>query len=380
MNPSVSIVRCCNYDEEEVESAVRKAVDLIGGMGAFVRPGARVLLKPNCLFGKAPEKAVTTHPSVVKAVIRLVQEAGGKPTLGESPGVGSFARAAEKCGIRNVAEETGCPMMEFNRPCPAPGRDGQAFRQIGIDQAVFDADVLINLPKWKSHGMTLLTLGVKNLFGCVPGHDKALWHLRAGEDRKRFSRMLVDLYQAIRPALTVLDGVVGMEGDGPSSGNPIALGLIVAGSDALAVDLTVCDLLGIPRERLMSNRVAFEAGLGRGEIDLQGEPVSGARISRFHFPTLSEPDWNLPGVLKKFLKNAFTAKPAVRLESCKKCRRCAEICPPKALEMKEAGPAFLYGKCIRCFCCQEICPEGAIRIEPGWGLRLIGRGRKVERG
>ena len=171
--------------------------------------------------------------------------------------------------------------------------------------------MIINLPKFKTHSLTLLTLGVKNLFGCIPGPRKALWHLKAGEDRKTFAQILVDIYQIIQPSLTILDGIVGMEGNGPNSGRPIPLGLILASGDSLSLDQIVCDLLGISRESLLTNRVAFEQGMGKDEIEVLGERVEDVKISNFQFPTLSQPDWNLPGFLRKALKNALTSKPVI---------------------------------------------------------------------
>lgn len=164
-----------------------------------------------------------------------------------------------------------------------------------------------------------------------------------------------------------------MEGNGPNSGRPIPLGLILASGDSLSLDQIVCDLLGISRKSLLTNRVAFEQGLGKDKIDVVGERVEDVKISNFQFPTLSQPDWNLPGFLTKALKNAFTSRPVIEEERCKACDRCEEICPPKALDRKGKDLIFDYEQCIRCFCCLEVCPEGAISIKPGWALRLIHR-------
>ncbi len=186
MKSSVSIVGCQSYDEEEVLKGLRQAIDLIGGIEHFVQKGNRVLLKPNLLFGKAAEKAVTTHPSIVKGMIKIVREGGGIPFIGDSPSVGGLVRTAEKAGIKRVADEMNCPLVEFDRPVLSAKGVGTHFKQLEIDQAILEVDVIINLPKWKTHGNTLLTLGVKNLFGCIPGPRKALWHLRAGENRQAF--------------------------------------------------------------------------------------------------------------------------------------------------------------------------------------------------
>lgn len=373
MGPPVSIVTCQSYDEERVLEALRQSIRLIGGIEAFVKRGDRVLLKPNLLMGKSPGKAVTTHPSIVKGVLRIVHEAGGIPFIGDSPGIGSAAKAAGKAGIRTVADAMDCPVIEFDRPVLAPAGKGKVFKRIEIDRAVLDADVIINLPKWKTHVQMLLTLGVKNVFGCIPGARKALWHLKAGEDRRLFAEMLLDVYQVVQPSLTVLDGIVGMEGDGPSSGRPISLGLILASRDALSLDQIVCDLLNLPRRSLMTNRAAHEQGLGKDPIEVVGERVDHVRIPEFRFPKLLGADWNLPGFLRKILKNGIASRPVLQKEMCKACHHCVEICPPGALRPKGEELVFDYDQCIRCFCCQEICPEGAISIKTGWALKFVSR-------
>jgi uncharacterized protein (DUF362 family)/Pyruvate/2-oxoacid:ferredoxin oxidoreductase delta subunit len=370
MKSSVSIVKCQDYNEDKVLRGLRESIDLIGGIQTFVKKGQRVLLKPNLLYGKPPEKAVTTHPSIVKGMIQIVQEAGGLPFIGDSASVGSLKSTAEKAGIKAVADAMKCPLVEFVKPVLPPHGGGKIFKQLEIDQVALGADVIINLPKFKTHSLTLLTLGVKNLFGCIPGPRKAQWHLKAGENRETFAQILVDLYQIIRPSLTLLDGIVGMEGNGPNSGRPIPLGLILASMDSLSLDQIVCDLLGIPRDALLTNRVAFERGMGKDEIDVFGERVEDVKISHFQFPTLSQPDWKLPGFLSKALKNALTSKPVIDMKVCKSCDRCAEICPPQALAREGKDLIFDYGHCIRCLCCLEVCPEGAISIKQGWALRL----------
>jgi uncharacterized protein (DUF362 family)/Pyruvate/2-oxoacid:ferredoxin oxidoreductase delta subunit len=373
MKSSVSIVKCQDYDEARVLSALRQSIDLIGGIQTFVKKGSRVLLKPNLLIGRSPEKAVTTHPSILRGMIQIVREAEGVPFIGDSPSVGSLIKTAEKAGVKAVADEMGCPLVEFDKPILLSSGTGKIFKQLEIEQAVLEADVIINLPKWKTHAQMLLTLGVKNLFGCIPGARKPLWHLKAGSDRKIFAQILFDIYRVIQPSLTVLDGIVGMEGNGPNSGRPISIGLILSSGNSLSLDQIVCDLLGISRESLLTNRVAIEQEIGHEMIEVLGEEVEDIKIPRFQFPTLSQIDWGLPGFLSKTLKNALTSKPVIDDEVCKSCDRCAEICPPKALTRKGEDLVFDYGQCIRCLCCLEVCQEGAISVKQGWALKLVNR-------
>ena len=373
MKSSVSIVRCQSYDEGKVLEGLRQAVTLIGGIENFVKSGDHVLLKPNLLSGKPPEKAVTTHPSIVKGMIQIVREAGGIPFIGDSPSVGILARVAEKAGIKRVAEETKCPLKEFDDPIAPKDRGGKFFKHLEIDRSVLEADVVINLPKWKTHAQMFLTLGVKNLFGCVPGAKKPLWHLRAGESQKVFAQILLDLYWVIQPSLTILDGIVGMEGNGPGSGDPIRLGLILASGDPLSLDQVVCDLLGIPRESVPTNRVAIEEGMGRDWIEVVGESIEESKIPHFKLPPPFGISWNLPGFMRRALRNALTSKPWIDDQLCEGCEQCAEICPPNALKKKGDRFVFDYDKCIRCFCCQEVCPAGAISIKQGWALKLVSR-------
>ncbi len=170
-----------------------------------------------------------------------------------------------------------------------------------------------------------------------------------------------------------------MEGNGPNSGQPKPIGLILASDDALSLDQIVCDLLGIPRESLFTNQVAFEQGIGKSKIEVVGEKLEEIHIPKFQFPTPSQMGWGLPRFLSHALKNALTSKPEILRKICKSCDQCSNICPPKALIRTEKGLVFDYKQCIRCFCCLEVCPEGAIMIKLGWGLRLMGKGFKGKR-
>jgi uncharacterized protein (DUF362 family)/Pyruvate/2-oxoacid:ferredoxin oxidoreductase delta subunit len=371
----VSIVRCPDYSDKSVLTAVKEAVDLLGGLEAFIERGNRVLLKPNLLVAKTPEKAVTTHPSVVKAVIQLVRDAGGVPMVGDSPAIEGLAKVASKAGISDVVREMNCGLVDFDDGVEVKGTHQGVFTRLEVARAVMDSDHLINLPKLKTHGMTTMTLSVKNLFGCIPGTKKIQWHLRAGVNRHYFAHMLVDIYGIIRPRLNLVDAVVGMEGEGPSGGNPRKIGLIFAGSDGIAVDAAICKVLGLPPQNLLTNRIASELGLGASrleDIEIVGEGIEEVEVRGFRLPRSMEPQWGLPRPLRWLLRNWLTAKPSVRRDLCELCGLCVEGCPPGAMAKVNEEIDVDYSKCIRCFCCSEVCPEGAIGISRGWLLRLIG--------
>jgi uncharacterized protein (DUF362 family)/Pyruvate/2-oxoacid:ferredoxin oxidoreductase delta subunit len=368
----VSLIRCPDYDSEKVTASVRKAVDLLGGMGKFVKMGDRVLLKPNLLLAQSPEKSITTHPEVIRAVSRLVREAGGRLFLGDSPALDSFKRAAAKAGIGRMAEEEGIELLPFSRPVRVPPREEMHFKNVEVASQVLDADVVINLPKLKTHAQMLLTLGVKNMFGAVVAQRKAEWHLMAGVDRDTFASLLLDIYGSIRPALTVLDGVWGMDGRGPANGRPRPLNLIAASTDAVSLDTVICRWLGIPLSSFPVYRVAKRRGIGGTDgIALKGDPISSWDIRDFQTPSLDSLGF-LPDFFDWFTKHYLVSKPVQR-EGCIGCGRCAEICPAKAASLERGKITFNYERCIRCYCCQEICPQDAIGFKRGILVRMLNR-------
>ncbi|HLO25930.1 MAG TPA: DUF362 domain-containing protein, partial [Geobacteraceae bacterium] len=245
---TVAITKAESYDRVTVKTAMLLLLAPLGGMKAFVRPGERVLLKPNMLYAKAPEFAVTTHPEVLRAAIELVQEAGGIPLVGDSPGFGDFRKVAGKSGMLRVTEETGAEPVEFSEALEVPASG--LFKRFELARPYLEADRVINLPKLKTHEMMTMTCGVKNLFGAVVGHAKAGWHMKAGTDREMFARMLLEIYLLRPPDLTIVDAVSAMEGNGPGSGDPRDVGLLLAGINPVAVDVIAAEIAGIPKKLL----------------------------------------------------------------------------------------------------------------------------------
>ncbi len=371
MRTLVSLARCDDYDPEKVQAAVRRAVDLMGGIGSFIRSGERVLIKPNLLKGRPPADAVTTHPEIVRAVIRLVHQAGARAFVGDSPGIGDLRAVAERSGVLAVIEQEGASLAEFDDAVTIKGRG--RFQRFEIAHAAFDADAIINLPKLKTHGMTVLTGAVKNLFGCVPGKRKVQWHFNTGVDHDSFTRMLVDLASLLKPRLTVMDAIVGMEGNGPGSGDPRRIGIVLAGKDPVALDVVSGLVVGLSPEDLPVIRAARGAGVGETRLDnieILGAELSGLVVRDFLLPPQEHTEWRLPEWARRRLKEALTTRPIIDHHACIQCGICQNDCPQRAI----AGGRKLridYRRCIRCFCCQEFCPQGAITVGQGWLLRLF---------
>ena len=372
----VSIVRVESYESNAVRSGLRNLLEPLGGMESFVLPGERVLLKPNLLSPKAPEKAVTTHPAVVREIIQLVRSAGGIPIVGDSPGVGGVQRVAEKSGIMNVLRETGTDLVEFSETVELNGTG--IFRRIPLAAPYLEADKVINLPKLKTHEMMTITCAVKNLFGAVVGSAKAAWHLKAGADRELFARLLVEIYQLRPPDLTIVDAITAMEGDGPGSGDPRFVGCLIAGSNALSVDLVAADIVGIPPRLRYVERIAEKMGLvgvDHSGITIAGISIKEAAVTGFRLPHISDVQFGLPSFIKHRLKRHLTSRPVPIPDRCVLCGICRDACPPGAMEIHNGKLLIDYQRCIRCFCCRELCPHAALTVKDGFLLKLLQRHR-----
>ncbi|MCK5010430.1 MAG: DUF362 domain-containing protein [Deltaproteobacteria bacterium] len=374
MEEKVSIVKCEDYEPERVYQKVKEGVNLLGGIESFINKGDQVLLKPNFLIGRAPEKCVNTHPEVVKAVARLVLESGANPVIGDSPQLGSALKVAEKCGVAEVARELGIEIVEFE-PVEVKHPDGKFFKHFVLGKAVLEADKIINLPKLKTHGLTFLTLAVKNIFGCVPGARKAQWHVSTSQKGSEyFSRMLLDLYTLINPALSIVDGIISMEGKGPGFGKPRNLGLIIAGNDAVAVDTVIAEIVGASPEQFVTLRVALNEHYGTAhinDIEVLGELIDRVKIDDYQFPPkITE----IKGFLKTFmgfLKGYLTTCPFINRKQCAECNNCIEACPLKCITSYNGSLAINSKECIQCLCCMEVCPNGAIELKDGSLLKLL---------
>ncbi|MBE9029259.1 DUF362 domain-containing protein [filamentous cyanobacterium LEGE 11480] len=306
MQPTVSLTRATSYDLESLQTKLEAVLAPLGGMAAFVKPGDRVLLKPNLLTGSRPTKECVTRPEIAYCVAKMVKAVGGKPFLGDSPAFGSARGVAKSNGYLDLMAELDLPIVEFKgKRYEAAGED---FQHLRLCKEAMDADVVINLPKVKSHMQLTMTLGVKNLFGCVPGKMKAWWHMEAGKDADRFGMMLVETARAINPDLTILDGIIGHEGNGPSAGEPRDLGVLAATSDVFALDQAMLEVLQVAPERMPTMRAAKRLDL-IGEFDAIQFPLmtpAELQIDGWKLPEkMMAIDFGAPRVVKSTFKHMY---------------------------------------------------------------------------
>ena len=379
---TVSIERCAAYDPAELSTALSAVLSPLGGMTAFVSPGQSVLLKVNLLSRALPERAVTTHPEFVRAVIHAVKAAGGTVTVGDSPGGRNTGAGIkhiwEDSGIGAVCAEEGVTLVLFDDDCVRQHADGSSlYSSFTLGRAVTETDVLITLPKFKTHGFMMFTGAVKNLFGCIPGLSKAQFHLTVPE-RENFGAMLVDLMLACRPTLAIMDAVVGMEGEGPAGGLPRHVGAVLASADCLSLDVVASSMAGLDPMEVYTNKAAASRGIGPASVEdvkTVGADWRELAPESFELPardiTAMMPKW-----LGKRLRGWATAKPVLlKPHECTRCRTCEQNCPVGAIVVQSDGPVFDHSKCIRCYCCQELCPPQVIGLSTPPLARFAQRGR-----
>lgn len=371
LKAQVSLVSCDGYDPSMLLERISAALEPLGGMGAFVKGGQRVLLKPNMLSAKGPERAITTHPAFVEAVARLVRQAGGVPVIGDSPGgaIRGIARVWKNTGMADMAERAGIEMVNFEASGLREIESGR--HRLFIAKPVLDADLVINLAKLKTHSLTLLTCGVKNMFGVIPGFRKAEFHKlypKPGE----FSEMLVELYSRVSPSLTIVDAILSMEGNGPSSGRPVNTGLVAAGTDAVAVDAVLAAKIGFAPGDIATTRIADERGIGRGRLediivvgDGKDKVIEGFLLPSNRGISL------IPRPLARMIAPLVWLRLEIAEERCTRCEMCKRSCPVATIAY--VGDVLKIGQsgCIQCMCCHELCPENAIDIKMSLLARLF---------
>ncbi len=368
--PVVSIAKCKNYEPDEVAKAVKASLAHLEGISSFVKPGNKVFVKINLLMASKPDEAVTTHPSVINAVVKILEEAGCKVIVGDSPGGpatrGRLERAYRRSGIIGALEGTNAELYRgfdgIRMPCP----DGKLIKSFEVLDIVPQVDKIITLPKLKTHMLTGFTGATKICYGFVPGMVKATYHSTL-PDPEDFSDMLLDLTELINPTLTIMDGVVGMEGKGPSGGNPKHVGAIIASTDNAALDMTAARLVNLEPKDLTILRTAMKRKLVSGnqnDIEVVGDTLD--NFSQISFePAIRKKKRGIriPRPIRRFLVKRYMSQPVPLKARCNGCGDCMRACPRQCIQIIDKLAVMDYDKCIRCFCCHELCPERAIDIE-----------------
>ncbi len=375
MKVKVGLVKCNTYESGELDRSIEEVINHSGGIDV---KGKKLLLKPNILYDIDPAKAVTTHPEFVRAVIRYMQKAGASEIyVGDSPGFQKPGYSGKKCGIGQITEEMGATWIDFTKGNTIIKTDtGKLAKEFKVTSILEKVDMIINLPKMKTHMLMYFTGAVKNLFGLLPGLTKSPMHVTY-PNRHNFGEMLLDLLEAVtdsKPVYSIMDAVIAMEGPGPGSGYPRAVKLMIASPNPIALDITACSIIGYDPMAIPTSKLGLKRHFGLkhpSDISVEGVDVADVKID----------DYKLLGE-KKFQNKIFDffhfrifdkyqqkrkPRPYFIEEKCIKCGECIKICASNA-NWFEKGPngkfvAVDYNKCIRCYCCHEICPVDAIEIK-----------------
>lgn len=368
----VSVVACDAYESRLAKAALQEVLSPLGGLD-FIKPGDRVVVKANLITFLKPDKAATTHPVLLSALAELLVERGAKVVIGDSPG-GPFSlpylkRVYAATGLTDC-EKTGAVLNQNTAIREADFPEARAMKHFTYTAYLEDCDYIIDFCKLKTHGMMGLTGGCKNMFGAIPGTDKPEYHYRYPNPTD-FSRMLVDINEYFKPTLTICDGIMAMEGNGPSMGKPRKMGLLAASRSPHQLDLVLAALIHMDRADVPTLEAAYERGLIPAAVGELAVTEGWEKFICPDFETIgakrgllfNDEAAGFKGKLTAWaMKVAVQPRPKPKLDDCIGCGECAKVCPAKAIAMVEKKPHINYKKCIRCFCCQEFCPIGAMKV------------------
>ena len=369
MKPVISLAPCKSYAPEELRTALLKIFAGLGGIEKYVTTGTKIVLKPNLVMGKSPSACATTNPEFIKQLAIILREHGAQLFIAESPG-GPYVPARlsavyKACGITEVAAETEISLNYKTETVKKENPSGKFLKIIELVKPLAEADFIINLPKPKSHGQMVYTGAVKNMFGAVAGVFKADYHLRMNEYHT-FANAIIDIFLCVKPRLNIMDAVMGMDGNGPTNGKPKYIGLICAGEDAFALDLTMLDILGLDPQKVPVMKHGMLRNLcvdNTSEIEFKGDFPENFSVDNFYFPTAGAINFFHTSLLLKPFSRFFEPYPHFLYNNCISCEECMTLCPAGIITMKDKKPYADLKKCVRCFCCQELCPADAIEIK-----------------
>ncbi len=378
-NSQIALIRCNSYNPEEVYNAVKRGINLLGGMENFFHKNEKILLKPNLLGLHRPEDCVTTHPEVFRAVGKIFQEYGISLSYGDSAPKGSTKKIAKISGLAKVSNDLNIPFVDFEEKETLSYPKGRIHKQFTIAKVIGQNDGLVSLPKFKTHNLTRITGAVKNQFGCISGFLKPEFHVKL-PSIPDFSKMLIELNLMLKPRFFIMDAVMAMEGNGPAAGTPKKLNCLIISKDPVAIDSIACKIINLKPERVDTNHFGYEFGLGNFKIDKI--EILGDKIEDFFAPNFNVqrgPSLENNSAMKfRFLKNIIALKPKIKKQKCIKCGECINHCPVKPVGIKWGKkklpyPIYDYNYCIRCYCCQEVCPNGAIEIKTPFLRKILDR-------
>lgn len=388
--PQVYVQRALPDDRQGINAAVEALLQQLPAAGRL-GPESRVLLKVNLLAPHSPARAVTTHPDVLRAVILALQARGVKDILvGDNPGGpvtrANLAKSYDTCGFAEVCAETGARLYaEAGADAVELVVNGKQVRSFHVMRPVQSYDFIINLPKFKTHVLTGMSGAVKNLFGVIPGLEKAEYHMRFPQP-ERFGNMLVDLCELVRADIHIMDGIIAMEGDGPAGGSPRELGLLLAGENPYTLDAAMHWYAGINPARSSYMAAALERGLWQAPFApdlLVGEQEAKVPLPDFQPPRSYTGDFNFGQRFPRFMQpmvrrvtNWAAPRPQIQKQACIGCGKCAAICPEKVIDIRDKKANIRHKNCIRCFCCHEICPVKAVEVHRRGLFRIGARGGK----
>ncbi|AOT72402.1 iron-sulfur protein [Geosporobacter ferrireducens] len=376
----VALISCSTYEIEFVRKAIRDAFVQLGGVEQYIQPGDKVLLKANLLMKKNPEEAATTHPAIVQALAEILVQHGATVIIGDSPG-GPFSEKHLKgvykvCGMEEAAKASGAVLNYDISHIEVKGENLKLLKNLTVINVLEEVDKVISVSKLKTHGMALYTGAVKNMFGVIPGLLKAEYHFKMPEI-KDFSDALLDICQYANPILSFMDGIVGMEGDGPSAGIPREIGVVLASPSPYHLDVVGAALIGLTPSEVPTIARSIERNICRGtlaDIEILGTSIEAFIKRDFKVPSIRSVSFlkgKMPKLIERPINRLLQPKPVFLHDLCIGCRDCEESCPPKIIKMEKNRPVADLNHCIRCFCCQELCPKKAVQIHRPWLLDKI---------
>lgn len=377
---NVSLRSCNSYKYEEVKSQVDKLINDLGGLEKYIKRDSKVFIKLNLVIKKKPDEVATTHPMVLKVIAEKLLELGCKVIVGDSPG-GPYTKSSLKgvyktCGIEEVCEELGIELNYDISEVKVENPNGKILKYMTVIKPIVDADHVINICKLKTHAMATFTGGVKNLFGVIPGVSKAEYHFKMPEVVD-FTEALVDICSYVSPSLTIMDGVIGMEGEGPTAGVPRKIGVLLGSESPYAIDVVACNIINLDPNKVPTIQRCVEREFIEkdfSDVCVLGERLEDKVIKNFKIPSNRSISF-LRGIVPKsveiFVNKKIAGKPVINYKECVKCGECSRVCPPKVISMENKGPVINLDHCIRCFCCHELCPKKAVDLKKPFVFRFL---------